>query len=149
MKKAEFIERYGEEAWKRQLEAQLASSRKRGGYADRKDIYLKNKRDGKLVDNFTCKVSIPVPKIEVEVEKGELKGYIRMVGEEMASVIQKDLRVEWNSKTRQKHILIVDLMAMSNNTFKFRCELTQLRMDKDTINEFETLCKDRILFLSK
>ena len=69
MKKADFIAKYGEEAWTKQLERQLASSRKRGGYADRKDIYLKNKRDGKLVDNYTCKVSIPVPKIEEEVER--------------------------------------------------------------------------------
>lgn len=87
----------------------------------------------KIINNITVKVSA---KADMDVELHD-----RLEEQErFAKGLQKHLNKWWKTQTDKKFILIVDYgnLAKCTTNFSYKVELTQLKMDDETIERFKT-----------
>jgi len=136
MKKAEYIARYGEEGWARQLERQRESAEKR-----KMGIVAERYEAPKTL--FSFKISQPAPQPDEDIPQKEIQDNVRGKVEKTAAFLQKAIRKEWVQRHRERNIIIVTPGAIKNKkTIKYEIELYQLNMSKELKKEFEKVCRD-------
>lgn len=138
MKKDEFIQRYGEEAWKVQLEKQKRSREKMGGYTKASGYVPRKMRN--LTNDTSFKVYYEMRDEEDRFDKMDrLETAHRVIAQ-----LQKKLRLWWKSKTDKDFILVVDLGSKVKDRWAVKVNLTQLNMDKNTVDAFTKGAKEII-----
>ena len=98
----------------------------------------------KPINNITVKVSVTADTETDIMERLEEQ-------EKIVQKMQRHLIGWWKTHTDKRFILVCDYgnMNMSNNTFKYKIDLTQLNLDEATISQFkEGVTKEVKDFLS-
>ena len=97
---------------------------------------------------FKTIVTIPAPAPDEDIEDAKARRVNRREkAEKMSAAFQNEIRRAWSKTHKQQSIIIITLGAISqkDNLAKYRCEIHQLNMDKETMNEFKEVC-ERVIF---
>ena len=97
-----------------------------------------------LKDYHMAQIELPAPRPDDGIPKFEISLNIRSKVDEVIERAQKEIRREWG-KTNSNYIIIVDAGPVKNQkSLKYNCQIHQLRMNEEKIQEFEKVCKTTI-----
>ena len=121
--------------------AQLSSWQKR----QRKLLKIKwGEIDPTLKDYYKAQIEMPAPAPDEGLLKSEIGLNIRTKVDVVVEQAQKEIRRIWG-RSNTNYIIIVEAGPVKNKkTLKYNCEIHQLRMNEEKIQEFEKVCKTTI-----
>ena len=135
MKKADYIAIHGEEGWKRQLERQAASREKHGPYT--------GKKNKPICNEFTFTITLPSPTPDDDIPKEDIDDNVRKKADDIAAFVQKEVRKAWAREYKNQNIIIINAGAIRNKKeLKYKCEIYQLKMQKQEIDNFQRIVKN-------
>lgn len=139
MKKADYIARYGEEGWARQLERQRVSQAKAKG----KPYVPKDKS----INYYQVVVTKERPEVR-KADRSTMSMMIRNITESRAEVYQKALKKAWAKVSNKPHIVIVTAgnANMKKKVVNYIAELNQLNLQKSEMDDFSAVVRE--IFLS-
>ena len=94
-----------------------------------------------LVDYYLTKIVLPTPVADKSLSKWCRPIYIREKVDEIVFEAQKQIRKEWAHRGNTNNIIIISEGVSNKSTITYKCEIHQLKMDKEKTKEFEDVCK--------